>query len=444
MRAQGAVFPDFDRFFSVAKRRYAARMFVTLRTQLLMALGLSCAFAPAIACTKNDPGVTGVGNEATKKPPPPAATDAAPTPKAKKEFVPSSTKYSMGSGSCPIDYFCTNEPDRTQQDPKDLLPGKNDTPLYKECGYVTKIPASVAEKEFVGTSAGFSENLTEQVRKDEPDTCCFAYKSGPCGKGRPLRHEGAPVLAREIPCEGWHVADRDASVVAAEVRAIADALEIEHFTAHLRAVALLEHASVAAFARVSLELLALGAPSDLVTAAHVAAMDEIRHAQLCWSILAALEGTPHGPSPMTLPPMTTVDPDAVLVATVIDGCLGETLGSLLFHESARSCASPSLAAVYRSIAEEEATHATLAFRIARFLVERDPRAAERARELADHAHEVELPAAAEEHCLRLGVLDERTQRTVQAMGMRDVVMPVLREITRERSTKDSRASSTTA
>jgi hypothetical protein len=37
--------------------------------------------------------------------------------------------------------------------------------------------------------------------------------------------------------------------------------------------ALFQHASVASFARFSLELLALGAPPDLVAAAHAAALD---------------------------------------------------------------------------------------------------------------------------------------------------------------------------
>src|SRR6185437_10815965 len=49
-------------------------------------------------------------------------------------------------------------------------------------------------------------------------------------------------------------------------------------------LALLEHASVASFARVSLQLLAVGAPGDLVGATHQAALDEIRHARLCFAL----------------------------------------------------------------------------------------------------------------------------------------------------------------
>ncbi|MEO7097250.1 MAG: hypothetical protein ABI175_28575, partial [Polyangiales bacterium] len=90
------------------------------------------------------------------------------------------------------------------------------------------------------------------------------------------------------------------------------------------------------------------------------------------------------------------------------------------------CAVPSLAAVYRSIADEEAEHATLAFRTLRFLVARDPRAAETALVLAQG---VALPVATDDDCERLGVLSARTQGDVHARAMREVVLPVLREVT---------------
>jgi hypothetical protein len=404
-----------------AKSGYDRRMMIAMRTRLLVALGLSCAIAPGAACKKSDDtDVSGVGNEATRRKPHPTTTNDKPPVPPKKDFVPDEAKYQLGGGSCPTHWFCTNQPDKTP--PKDVLPGKNDTPLDKECGETTTIPASVAAQDFAGRQAYFNSRATEEVRKDEPDTCCFTYRTGPCGKGRPLRHEGAPVLADEVRRDGWNTATHDVEAVARDLRAHASGREVDALVAHLRHVALLEHASVAAFARVSLELLALGAPSELVAASHVAAMDEIRHAELCWSLLTAIEGAPRGPSPMSLPPFAAVDPDEVLVSTVIDGCVGETLGSLLFHESARRCAVPSLAAVYRSIADEEAEHATLAFRIVRFLVGRDPKAAERAHALAQ---DVVLPTAAEATCDRLGILDEAAQHHVHTMGLRDVVLPVL-------------------
>merc|ERR1712066_83704 len=45
-----------------------------------------------------------------------------------------------------------------------------------------------------------------------------------------------------------------------------------------------EHASVASFAKHSLQLVSLGAPAELIKAAQVSAMDEIRHSQICYDI----------------------------------------------------------------------------------------------------------------------------------------------------------------
>ncbi len=51
-----------------------------------------------------------------------------------------------------------------------------------------------------------------------------------------------------------------------------------------------EHASVAAFARLAIDRMIHGAPAELVDAAHVAARDEIRHAQQCYGIASAFAG----------------------------------------------------------------------------------------------------------------------------------------------------------
>ncbi len=51
--------------------------------------------------------------------------------------------------------------------------------------------------------------------------------------------------------------------------------------------ALMEHASVAALARFTLELLAVGAPADLIRDSNAAASDETRHAELCFALAAS-------------------------------------------------------------------------------------------------------------------------------------------------------------
>ena len=53
---------------------------------------------------------------------------------------------------------------------------------------------------------------------------------------------------------------------------------------HWEAAATAEHASVAAFARHSMQLMALAAPMQLIRDAHEAALDEIRHARLSFAL----------------------------------------------------------------------------------------------------------------------------------------------------------------
>jgi hypothetical protein len=65
----------------------------------------------------------------------------------------------------------------------------------------------------------------------------------------------------------------------------------EAFAERWTVAGLAEHASVAAFARFSLELMSVGAPSTLIWAAHAAAQDEIRHAQLCFGLANAYDRT---------------------------------------------------------------------------------------------------------------------------------------------------------
>src|SRR5262249_9598845 len=61
--------------------------------------------------------------------------------------------------------------------------------------------------------------------------------------------------------------------------------------------ALLEHASIAAFSRFAMDLLAVGAPPDLITAALAAATDEVRHARLCFTLAQRYSGQVIAPLP---------------------------------------------------------------------------------------------------------------------------------------------------
>jgi hypothetical protein len=65
--------------------------------------------------------------------------------------------------------------------------------------------------------------------------------------------------------------------------------------AHWTNVGLMEHASVAAFARFTMELAALGAGAELVSESARAMSDEIEHAKLAFALASAYAGEAIGP-----------------------------------------------------------------------------------------------------------------------------------------------------
>lgn len=126
-----------------------------------------------------------------------------------------------------------------------------------------------------------------------------------------------------------------------------------------------EHASVAAFNRLSLQLLALGAPLELLTAVQGAALDEANHARLCWDLAQSLAGTPitHGAFPFG----AVVDPQTSLAdlayAAVREGCLSETLGACVADSVAKLSPDAEAGRVLAQLAGDELGHAVLSFRI---------------------------------------------------------------------------------
>ena len=126
--------------------------------------------------------------------------------------------------------------------------------------------------------------------------------------------------------------------------------------------ALGEHASIGSFAQFTLQLLAVGAPPELLRASHRAGLDEIEHARLSFRIASAFAGTSFGPGPLPLP---RAMPDTTLVgaarATVIEGCIAETISANEAQHAAAWTTDPTIAAALGRISDDEARHAELAY-----------------------------------------------------------------------------------
>lgn len=184
--------------------------------------------------------------------------------------------------------------------------------------------------------------------------------------GRPLRVDGVARMASVKTRTDWSTA------VHASVAGLSDDAR-RALAEHWAAIGRLEHASIASFARVTLQLLALGAPSELVADTQAAAGDEVRHARLAFGLASVYAGRPLGPGPIALgDAMPASDPAGVLRALVDEACVGEVLGAAEAGSAAAGCTDPIVAGILAEIAADEARHAALAWRTLRWLVERWP------------------------------------------------------------------------
>jgi hypothetical protein len=127
---------------------------------------------------------------------------------------------------------------------------------------------------------------------------------------------------------------------------------------------LFEHASVASFGRFALELLAVGAPAELVALAHGAALDEVTHAKLCLSLASAYAGEDVAPGPFPFEGRVDISADLASVAAraAREGCIGETIAASVAAEQLAAATDPAVRAALAVIAEDEARHAELAWR----------------------------------------------------------------------------------
>jgi hypothetical protein len=248
----------------------------------------------------------------------------------------------------------------------------------------------------------------------------WACKASTCTLGRPLLIQGQPRTAPAVPRADWAA---DVTPAPADLDERTRAALAHHWLA----AAALEHASVASFARFTLELLAVGAPPALVAAAQRAAVDEVEHARIAYGLASAYAGRALGPGPLDLGALQiAVDRGGLMRSLIEEACVGETVGVAEALALAARAADPELARVHRRIADDEQRHAELAWRTLAWLLDEADAATLRlaagwfddAVALAAREPEPTEPARPE-----LGLLGARELGAVRRQALREVVTP---------------------
>jgi hypothetical protein len=135
---------------------------------------------------------------------------------------------------------------------------------------------------------------------------------------------------------------------------------------------LYEHASVASFARFALELLALGAPPDLLRAVSRASTDELEHARLCFELAQRFARTSVGAGPLELAGDVLArrgDPVATAIALFEEGCVNESVAACEAADAAELCSDAQVREVLETLAVDERRHAAAAWAALRWLID---------------------------------------------------------------------------
>jgi hypothetical protein len=174
-------------------------------------------------------------------------------------------------------------------------------------------------------------------------------------RGRQLRRFGRVLLPRVCGDTSWSAADIPLGDTSERPAGLAEQWRENGKT---------EHASVAAFARLTLDMMTVGAPPALIAAANRDALDEIRHTELCFSLARSLDSRSISPGPFpqvrqgrALPRLRTLCLAKLAIDSMIDGALHEGVSARIIARLARRCEVPGIRAILTEIAADEGRHA---------------------------------------------------------------------------------------
>lgn len=271
-----------------------------------------------------------------------------------------------------------------------------------------------------------------------PDDLCVTdtpCEGGPCGFtgekwvctgvqcGRPFVVDGEAVTGPAVAREDWSA-----------VLEIADAPAAlrEPLARYWTQIARCEHASIASFARFSLQLLAVGAPPYLLLAAQRALADEVEHARVSFALASHHAGRAIGPGPLGQADSPGAHTLVEIVEAVIrEACIGETLSALEVREACEQAADPGLCRLLRAIADDEQRHAELGWCFVRWALRGAGPAVHARVQVAFAAAIAGATTQAERMSrgpgareLRVhGVVDEPLRAAVWREGLRSLVVP---------------------
>ena len=207
-----------------------------------------------------------------------------------------------------------------------------------------------------------------------------------------------------------------------------------------------EHASVASFARHTLQLLTMGAPAELLTASQKASIDEIKHAKMCYGLAGNFLRSRVEAGVLDVEKSLEFSTHKDIIQSVItEGCIGETLSAIQMKVGSHSAKQSVVKQILEEIAIDESKHAQLAWNTIQWAFKRYPELQSFIKDTFNNILEKDLKQEASDYdepkefvsrcdqedknrfLLDHGILNEKAKSQVDEVGILDIVKPNLKQ-----------------
>lgn len=203
-----------------------------------------------------------------------------------------------------------------------------------------------------------------------------------------------------------------------------------------------EHASVASFSIHSVELIHLGAPCNIVEKVHKAALDEIKHAELCYTIasqysqLKIEDAGPYGPSEIQYESITpSTDPKSIFICTLKEACINETISAVEAYQCYVNAIDPVIKDVLYEITKDELGHADLGWETAAWMLKKYPylqvECEQEIRTIETFLEDKDIIDILDENKLCIenyGILCKESKNNIKNHCLKHLILPGLRDL----------------
>ena len=204
-----------------------------------------------------------------------------------------------------------------------------------------------------------------------------------------------------------------------------------------------EHASIASFARHTLQLMAIGAPSRLLIASQAASLDEIKHAKICYGFAGSFLAVDFQPGPLNVDgSLEKLSPREIIRSVIQEGCIEETLSAIEAKYASNKSSDPAIKKSMIEIASDETNHAQFAWNTVKWFLEKYPEehtfvvdtfSAELDRQPLPPDNNLNSPFDVtdptpndESILLKYGIIAKGDRMIIREIGLRTVIEPVFR------------------